>query len=390
MANSALVREDLDTLIAENWDNTVIDLNYDMMPFMGLMFGKFGTKSDFRGIGIPNSGMLLSGVASAQMRKKQILSSLIYQPLIKTGTAPRDGKAMGMTDNMPSRTAWEQNSPTKRFTRPAAKWVEIADAAEVPNEHIRHTQRAAAGERNGWEALGDLLRVERNDTAAEHLKRWNELFWGVYDGTDGNDQGISTSGSPSDESDEKWDAPHSIKNALSASNTYCGVDRSLAANAYFRGNTISAATSPVFRDMIRYANYTLGLSKKGQGLDVILVGGDLFPIALSEADAKGGGQVVTAGTPIKEFGQFGFKRDTVRIDNTWIVYDPTCPAGDAVGLNLKTWTLAIHPDANFKQSTPYDNSQQKGGDDSTSWTLRTKLLCVCEAPSLNVYWDNVA
>ena len=389
MADTASVRTGLNTLIAENWSNQVMDTLFDRMPLMQVFFGRRGDKNSPVGLGIPNSDVLLTGMKDAQIRRKEIVSSLVYQPLIHHSLpAEGDGKVMTLTDSMPTRNAWQTNSPVVRFKRPAVKWCEIADPCKVPNEHIRHTKRAAKGERNGWEAIGDLFRVERNDVLGQHIKRWNQLFWGTYTGTV-----AATGGSPTDETADKWDAIHSFKAALddgTVGSVYCGIDRDVAGNEWWKGNYVSAQTAPVFRDMIRYANYGApGLAKKYGPLDCILVGGDLFPIALSEAEAKGG-QVVPAGTEIADFGKFGFKRDTVRIDNTWIVYDPECPAAAAVGLKLDTWTVAIHPDSNFTQTDPTDQQHVEGGDDAHTWTIRTKMMVVCEVPSQNIYWNNVS
>jgi hypothetical protein len=392
MADKSTVKVAMDALIAENWSSTVVDTLFNAMPAMQIFFGRNGMKKGHTGIGIPDSGTLTTGMKAAQIAKRDILSAMVYQPVIHhLLPSEADGKVLDVADNMPTRSAWETNGPEKRVKRPSVKWCEISDPCKIANERIRHTTRTAKGERNGWEAIGSLMQLERNDVLGIHTKRWNDLLWGAYSGTV-----APTTGYPSDEDAEKWDSIHSFNYHLASTGTYCGIDRSLAVNKFWRGNTISAATAPIFRDMIRYANYTLtlptgetGLRSKGYGLDVILVGADLMPYALAEAESRGG-QVVLNNTPIPSFGQFGFQNDIVRIDNTWIVYDPTCPAATAVGLNPKTWTVAIHPDANFKQSTPTDQSNNEGGDDATTWTIRTKLMMVCEAPLLNVIWTAVA
>lgn len=392
MADKASVKTAFDALVAENWSSTVVDTLFNAMPAMQIFFGRNGTKKGHTGLGIPDSGVLTTGMKTARIAKRDILSAMIYQPIIHhLLPSESDGKVMDVADNMPTRTGWETNGPEKRVKRPSVRWCEISDPCKVANERIRHTTRVSKGERNGWEAIGSLLQLERNDVLGIHTKRWNQLLWGTYTGTV-----AATAGYPTDEDSEKWDTIHSFAYHLAATGTYCGIDRSLAANAFWRGNKITAATSAVFRDMIRYANYTLtlptgetGLKSKGYNLDVMLVGADLMPTALSEAEARGG-QVILSGTPIPQFGQFGFQNDIVRIDNTWIIYDPECPSGTVVGLNPSTWTFAVHPDANFKQSTPTDQSDNEGGDDAVTWTIRSKVMLVCEAPLANVIWTNVS
>lgn len=389
MADSSRVRTALDTLIAENWSSTVIDTLFDTMPALAIFLAKNGDgKRGPIGLGVPDAGIVLAGSKFAKSRKREILSSLSYQPMIHhLLPTEADGKTLTLTDNMPTRSAWESNSPAVRFKRPSFKWCEVSDPCKVPNEHIRHTRRTASGERNGWEAIGDLMRVESSDVLGIHLRRWNQLLWGTYAGA------VATNGAPSDEDAEKWDGIHSFANALGSTNTYAGIDRTVAGNEFWIGGggsgVVSAATPAVFRDLIRYANYTLGFAKKGIGIEVMLTGGTLFQVALNEAEAKGG-MVVRAGEPIQEFASYGFKRDSVKIDNTWIIYDPEAPSGDVLGLNPSTWTVAIHPDANFRQSTPTDQSDNEGGDDARTWTIRTKLMVCCEVPWMNILWTNVS
>lgn len=387
MANSAEVREAFDTLVAENWSNEVISTLFNKMPIMQVLFGRNGEKKeDVKGLGVPDSGLLLSGMKGARTKRKEILSGMIYQPFIHhLLPTEADGKVLGTHDSSAVRSSWETNGPEKRFVRPVVKWVDLEDPCKVSNERLDHTKRAAANERNGWESIGSLLKVESSDVLGIHARRWNQLFWGTYSGAV-----ASTTGAPSDESDEKWDAIHSVANAISASNTYCGVDRTASGNSYWHGHKITTATAPVFRELIRNANYssTIGLAKKTGPLDCMFVGGDLFSTALSEADAKTA-TIVSAGKPIPGLAQFGFENDTIRIDNTWIIYDPEAPAGYVFGCKPRTWTVAIYPGANFAQSTPTDQSSIEGGDKAHTWNIRTKLMLVCEAPSENVLWTNV-
>jgi hypothetical protein len=221
---------------------------------------------------------------------------------------------------------------------------------------------------------------------AVHMNRWNQLLWGTF--SSAGTTGISTTGAPSNEDNTVWDAPHSLVKAIDATTTYGGVDRSLTANAYFRGNKVTAATPADFESLINYANYDAGLSKKGTGIDLMLVGAANFKKAKAEAKSKGGTIILNGGIP--QFGEFGFKRELVKIDNTWIVYDPECPATEVAGLNLDTWTVAVHPDANFRATEPTDQSKIDGGDDAQTGVIRTELMVVCEVPSLNIYWTNVS
>ncbi len=397
MADSAANKSGLNALTAENWSNIVQSTLFDAMPEMQIFFSRFGSKqSPTVGLGIPDSSFLLTGVKGTKVRKKEVFARS-YQPLLHTSKpSEADGKAMAYRDSMPTRTDWKNNSPAVRFQRPTVKWCEIVDPMEVPNSDLRDTKRANAQERNGWQAIGDLMKVERDDVLGVHSKRWSQLLWGTYTG------GLaSTTGYPSDESADNWDAIHSFTATAATSGFYCGVDRDIASGAHMKGNTINAA-APVFRDMIRYAKFEMsitntdlttstGLFSKGADLPIILVGGPLFNIALAEAEGMKGAQVIPAGEKIPQIAEFGFKRPCVLIDDTYIIPCPGAPAGQAVGLNLDAWTVAIHPDGNFYQSPPFNQNQLKGGDDSHVWFLRSRLLVCCEVPPVGIVnWTNLA
>jgi hypothetical protein len=399
MADNARVLSAMAALTADKWGDKVVDTIHDVMPLWNVMIGaNAGSKSGAYGIGIPGAGVLITGVKEAKIRKTDILSATRYSPMSKVlTTADSDGKVLAGEDNNPVKAGWENKGPEKRFKRASFAWTMIGDPAEVSNERIEETASAAKGERNGWAAIGDLLKVERDDVLATHLKRWNALLWGTYAGTV-----TSTAGAPTDEDAEFWDAPYSWIKAMAATGTYAGVDRNLDTGRHWRGNTISTATNAVFSDLIRYAvmqmpltnadgSTSKGLASKGFDLRFLCVGNDLMVTALAEAESKKGGLVIPANSPIPEMGGFGFKKKAVQIDNTIIFMDPMCPAGTVLGINPEVWTIAIHPKHNFKQTTPVDYSQTKGGDRSTGWIVDTKMLIACEAPPVaGVVWTNVS
>jgi hypothetical protein len=378
MANSADVKTKMKALQQTHMSNTLQNTLFNRMPLLYMMFGRDGDKMGPKGLGIPKTGIFLSGVEAAKARKEEILGASVYEPIIQSGQpVATDGKSLGMTSPMPVRANWTTTGPDSYFTRPRFKWVEYADPYKVGNKLIRRTLRKAPNEVAAWQAVGSLFKAETTSVLAVHLNRWQQLLWGT-----------TGTGAPTNEDNDTWDAPHSLANALGAANTYGGVDRSLAANAWWRGNTVSTAFGADFESLINYCNYDLGLAKKGTGIDLLLVDGQNFKKAKSEAKAKG--QTVIANGGIPEYGAFGFKRELVRIDNTWIVYDPECPANTVAALNMDTWTVAIHPDANFKVTEPFDQTKVEGGDDAQAGQVRTEAMIVCEVPSLNAYFTSVS
>lgn len=378
MADSDQIRTELTALVQGHVSGTLQNTLFDRMPLLYMLFAKDGDKTGPTGLGVPKTSVFLSGVQTAKAKKETILSSREYFPFVQTALPDvNDGKVMGMYDTVPERTDWTNTSPSTYFTRPRVKWVERADPYSVPNKDIRVTTQTAKNEIKAWEGITSLFNAETTSVMGVHLDWWSDVIWGN-----------TGTGAPADEDATVWSTLHSIRNALRDDNIYCGVDRQGTGNSYWQGKFDDTARQADFENLINYANYDLELSKKGMGLDLMLCNGTLFKKAKKEAKAKGGLVINDGGIP--DFGKFGFKRELVKIDNTWIVYDPGCPAGDVVGLNLGTWTFAVHPDANFKVSEPFDMSKVKGGEDAQVGHVRTEVMLVCENPAMNVYFDSVA
>jgi hypothetical protein len=386
MASSTQVRSGLNSLIQPHVSARLRNTLFNRMPLLYFLFGRDGQIQDAVGLGRPKvngrGGFVVSGIETAKAKREEILGARVYEPIVQiSAPAAADGKALGMYDTLPVRASWTTLPPSSYVTRPRVKWVEWSDPYKVPNKEIRTTRSTAANELNAWKAIVSMFQLETTSVLAVHEKRWNQLLWG----TTGN-------GFPSNEDAMVWDAPHSIEQALHTTNTYCGVDRSVTANAYWKSNRVTAATVADFESIINYCNYDLSLSAKGDGIDLIMVGGALFKKAKLEAKQKGCQIIFSGGVP--DYGQFGFKREIVKIDNTYICYDPELDTANytthLAALNLSTWTFAIHPDANFKVSEPFDQSKIEGGDDAQTGNIRTEIMLVCEVPSLNAYFTNVA
>lgn len=380
MADSTQLASGLRKIVREHVAKTLKNTLFNRAPLTYFLLNKDGDKSSFEGLGRPNTGVFMSGVDVARAKKETILSSRVYEPLIQTAKPDvNDGKTMGMYSSLPVRTSWTTTSPSTYLKRPRFKWHERADPYKIPNKEMRITKRTAPNEIKAWQGIESIAALEMKSVEAVHMDYWTNRLWGVTGG-----------GAPTDEDLDVWDNIHSIAAALKDDNVYGGVDRSSSANTYWRGNynaNSTTAASKSFEDLINYCNYDLGFSDKGGKLDLILTDKTNYKRAKAEAKAKGG-TVLLGGQGIPNFGQFGFKREIVEIDNTFVVYDPFCPTGHLAALNLDTWTLAIHPDANFAVSTPEDQQKVEGGDDAHTGHVRTEMMVVCEVPSQNAYWTS--
>lgn len=393
MANSAQITSGISTLVQPHFSSRLVNLLFNQMPMLYFLLGRDGDKNGHIGLGRPkvkgqSGGVFYSGVETARAHKETILSSLEYRPIIqKSGPAITDGKTVGMADNTPSRTSWALNLTSSYFVRPRVKWCERLEPYKVSKNEIRHTRDIAGGnEIRAWGAIESLFKAETVSVGATHAKYWNQRIWG----TGFMDDGVTANtGAPSNEDSDRWNNVHSMKKALDTTSTYCGVDRTLAANAYWKGADTSGH-SAVFdaEELVNYCNYDLGLSAKGMGVSLALIDGTNFKKAKSEAKAKGH-KLIHSGDTLPGYGKFGFMKELVQVDNTYFAYDPECPTGEAAFLNLETWTFAVHPDANFKITEPFDQSQVEGGDIALAGYIDTQVMLVCEAPSMNAYFTGL-
>jgi hypothetical protein len=385
MANTADVRESLQVFLQKKASTRVKNTLNNIMPFFEFLTAKTGDKTGADGLGRPKSGLVISGVESAKARTERMFAERIYYPLVQTSNPTQgDEKSMTDYDNDPVASNWETESPLSRFTQPAFKFVRRKAPYKVPHSEVR-TAKATAGNAEGQaaKAIQSVYDAEIKSRMAVHCQSWNEMLWGTH--------ASFPLGRPTTETDNTWDCLFSIAEAIDDNNVYGGVDRALAANSWWRGNKITAATSAVFADIIDYCNYDLGMAAKGMGVDLIIVGAALFKIAKAEAKAEGY-QMFSEGIP--EWPEFGFKREVIRIFSggrkVYVIYDPECPASHLAALNLNTWTLAVHPDSNFKISTPSDQTKNEGGDEADTGTIATEIMLCCEVPQMNAYFTNVS
>ncbi len=390
MANSDFAYAGYTVFLQKKSSKRLRNRLFNIMPVLYLLTGLTGKKSGDIGLGAPNtsSNVLVSGTSTDGTKKESMFAEAAYRPTIQyQAAAVADGKTMGQYSSVPVRSDGANNNPANYFIQPEARFHERADPWEVPNDQI---ETIVANSSGGWPAqattaIGNIMDAEVKTVEGVHLKYWNQTLWG----TTGN-------GYPSNQSAVKWDALHSLPYSIGPDtqsssnpyrrNNYLGLDRSVAANAFWRGKGTDAYGNVVFRDFIRTLNYdsSYRFADVGAGVDIIAVDGAGFQKALNEADGKTG--IVMHGGP-PSMAEMGFKRDVVCFDNqTYVIYDPECPSGHMAALNSSTWTVAIHGAKNFKVSTPKDQTEIKGGDDVTCGTIRTKALWCCEEPAYNGYF----
>lgn len=77
-------------------------------------------------------------------------------------------------------------------------------------------------------------------------------------------------------------------------------------------------------------------------------------------------------------GLGGFKYDTIYYNNTYIISDYLCPAGEMYGINPNTWLLETDSRHNMRFMGPYSEAETVRGGDYIEWgqfTFQGRLTC---------------
>lgn len=381
MANTTDVRSDLQVFLQKKTASRVKSTLFNIMPTLEFFFALNGDKKAADGLGRPQTDprikQTISGVG-APMREK-MFAEFQYLPIIDTiAPSTAEAKVMSDYDTVPQVPNWTTtNRPLLSFVQPVFKFCRILMPYKVPHSDVRKVKRSARTEGEAASAVGTVFDVEVKKRTASLCKRVNSMLFG----TNGE------AGYPASETATSWSSIYSIANALKTDNTYGGVDRTLTANAWWRGNYDTGSHTWTFAQLIDYCNYDLGMVDKGLGVQMIPVGKTLFKKAKAEAKQESY-QLLTDGIP--DMPEFGFKREIVRIYSgnrpVYIYYEPEMPASHAACLDPSTWTVAIHPDNNFRVTTPSDQTKIDGGDEADTGTINAELMIACEVPAGNAYF----
>jgi hypothetical protein len=392
MADSTQVRTQLSVFLQRKVASDVKNTLFNIMPTLEFFCALNGDKEGASGLGRPQAGMFAVGRINgvSRPRKATVQAHREYLPIVQTTKPSKtERKAMTDYDSDPVVPSWDTtNAPMKRFKQPRFKFARFKMPYKIPHSELRTVMNSGLEGGQAAKAVGSVYEVEVKSRMAALCESLNDDMF----------KQATSAGAPTDEDAVQWDRFHSIPYAIGANTlTYAGIDRSVAANAFWKGALVSSTFTGSFEDMINNANYDQGMIDKGLGVQLIAVGKTLMKRAKAEAKAEGY-QLMTNGIP--EFPEFGFKREIVRIFSgnraVYVYYDPQVNQLDtdtsksnALCLDPSTWTVIIHPDANFKVSKPADQTEVEGGDEADTGTIHLEMLLACEVPSGNAYFSDV-
>lgn len=388
MANDALVlppstRPAISTLLQTVLDEQLYEAKlWQRNVALQLIAGVNGFKSSHYGIGTPKveglsakpDEFFISGLGSERARSLQTINSDVFQPLIKTRAIDSNiTRQTSFYGNNAVMTDWQDNTLPQTFARPVVRWC--YPQVEIVISKDEQYWLNAGGATPKLSLLAETVK-DRQSTLMTQI----DLDWHVSSG-------------PSSTTSNYWSAPYSFQVACDTSSIYLGVDRGDAANAYWKGNTITAATSASFHDMLYYANYnTAGpqLAKFGYALRFLLMNGDLYTKALVEAESRGMKPITMDEVP--GMAAYGFKSTgaiSVNGGQQFLILDPNMPSGHVFGMNPTTWSIG------FKKSftmTPLTDQSTIRGQPRIQTAMMEALYMgpVCHAPWTQVYWTSVS
>lgn len=378
-------RAGLRALIQDWLSPRIANLLFTRMPMLFFLLTKDGNKQGVYGLGVPGTKSVFSGVPIERPRREEIFRTGQYMPLLQVTKRPvTDNKVMGQRDTMPTVSDPLTNTTPGYFERPFFRWFELATPMMVWNKDRDRVQSGGRSAADKREAIGDLWTVESKTQLGNHLTDLNSRLW-------------TAATAPTNQNAEVWDNLFSFANVCKADNIYGGLDRALAKNAAWRGNFVTANKAAVLSDLFDHAQFDLGIGDKTTSPTMLMiVGKKLFPQFKQQARAQGYSMVSNDEMPA--MGEFGFKKEIIRYnENQYVIYDPACPAIGVAGatknvallLTIDGWVAAFNPDKKFSPDEPFDQSKIEGGKDAGTANLRTEFILACEAPSQQVYFEDV-
>jgi hypothetical protein len=281
MADSSQVRSNLNVFLQSKTAERLKNTLFNKMPTLELMFGLTGDKKGADGLGRPT-------VRQPRHRPRQRDLAAQARAVVQGAHLPADRpdqqavhrrrQGDGRLRQRPGGRRLGHHERADEALQAAAvpKFARFKMPYKIPHSEVRSAMNSATTEGQAAKAVGSVYDVEvKNRTAVLCEKLNADLFLS------------STAGVPTDEDAIQWDRFHSLLAALKTDNTYGGVDRSLTANSWWRGNYSTSQFSGSFEDLIEYINYDLGLLAKGLSVQVLLVGKTLMKKAKAEARASG-------------------------------------------------------------------------------------------------------
>lgn len=378
---------------------------YPVCPLLEFLIGMNATNEEAKNIGLAKSTVIISPMGTAKAQQRTITNEGQYRLLNHArGKTVDDGDEKSMSDygTAPTQGSSEDKAVLKRFDGPVARMVWRERVLKVWHSDRDYAKYMGGGDKAAANrAIRSVYDVETKDGIAAMALGLELMLWGTHPDF--------SSGAPTDTSLTRWDSLYSLSNMLDTSNTYLGINRSTAANAYWRGYKVTASRAAVLEDLCWEVFQNRTTIVTGGYINLVVCGTNLFQKFWAEANSKGYRMVSNDKIPGKL--SFGAQQQVIEFGwNGRMVYvlcDPNCPEYDSTGtritsnaqtfsyghvalLNTKTFTIIFRGGRNFAKSKWIDKSElSEGAEKADFCNLDTELQLITEVPSWNAYFTHV-
>lgn len=365
----------LDALNVHVQEN-ILERVHSSFTLGNFLFGILGlsTPDSKNDLGRPKTSVVFGGVKMTTAQVEEMLGNRNLQiPYVKS--EPNDGGYVedgGVTPTASANAAANFGSAEFRFTH-------VMEPMTV-NKHDLDLAR-------GDNAVRNVADTAMQPVWERFVKRVNQGFW--------TDTLTSTQ-----QNAKVWPGFLGIDHQLTTNNVFGRVDRSVetALNPLLINASTQLDTAVVDLDLISKVNVGFtdalgasivglaGKSANGSGANCWIVPANLYQTLRDQA--KGSYTIYNNGIP--KTGLAGYRFPIIAIDNSYVVYDPYCPASTMFGLNLETWMVAIQSGHNFKWGGFTDKAKTEQGGEYVLWgNFDFMGMLVCLQPWLNCQITNL-
>lgn len=267
-------------------------------------------------------------------------------------------------------------SAGEKFSRPFWKYSELKNAGWVYDRDVDAAKKLVVDAEKGGEAAVSLIPMEFKRVAALQSQVIANDIW---------------NGTPTSDVADMWDKQYGLLQAVddgSSTGTYAGIDRTLAANYWFRAVVDTKAHNFTLQQLVDDANLNKGLVTRGKGVDLFVV--PLNLLAKFRAESVAYQENANMDDKVRELAQYGFKSNVIKYGNAYCIGDWRCPQKTVLGLNMESFILNFLPGRKFAPSELYDQRGIPGGIEGHRFDVRTQWRLMCVAPNLNIKYTNVS
>ena len=341
---------------------------YDRCVFLDILKARGGGATPLR----VGNRQIIGGGNLPKARRREIASggTLIHVRL-QTGKVTGSTKRMGARDTGPNIADKTTNSHDQKVKTASFNGSKTHTEVFVWNTTL---EKAGSSTTKIANAISEATQIAMED----HL---DDICEQLY------------IGSPTDQEDELWDSMVGVFYAIDDSGVYGNMDR--ATHSYWQAKRVTEERTASV-DLIDEANITLGIKRRGKGIDVLLCAEAPYRTIKAEALSRNG-TLIHSGTP--DAARLGIRHEAIMYGDCMITYDPWMKdyggadpdlSGAVMGLTIGDWIYMTDRNANCNMTRFVDQEESvEGGKDGKRAILKTHPKFWCERPFNQVFFEDV-